>query len=175
MKMMKTIRGTLALCLCAAVVTGCGSTGRGGGPIGGDELLTPGQLDQLDGDYGLDERFVDGARVSDVVFERINFEYDSFQISDSEVPKIRQVADYMNRNPNTRLVVEGHCDERGSRVYNMSLGEHRALGVRAYLIMLGIDSSRVQTRSYGEEMPLDASHTPSAYDLNRRGEFVLFR
>jgi peptidoglycan-associated lipoprotein len=141
----------------------------------GDDLLVPGALDQLEGDYALAGRFEDGNRVRDVIFDNVQFGYDSFQISDSEVAKIRHVADYMRRNSATRLVVEGHCDERGSREYNLSLGEHRALAVRAHLIMLGIDAGRIQTRSYGEEMPLDSRHTPEAYSVNRRAEFALYR
>jgi peptidoglycan-associated lipoprotein len=81
----------------------------------------------------------------------------------------------MTRNQDVRLIAEGHCDERGSREYNLSLGEHRALAVRAYLVGLGVDGARIQTRSYGEEQPLDPGHDESAWRLNRRVEFALFR
>lgn len=174
MRVLPFMRCLLLLAICV-VVTSC-STKRGAGRIGSDnDILTPGQLDQLDGDYALEGRFGEGSRVTDVTLERVAFSYDSFQVSETEVPKIRQAAEYMQSNPAIRLVVEGHCDERGSRDYNMSLGEHRALAVRAYLIMLGVDSSRVQTRSFGEEMPLDSGHSAAAHELNRRAEFVLFR
>ena len=73
------------------------------------------------------------------------------------------------------VTVSGHCDERGSREYNMALGENRALAVRAHLIRLGTDAARIQTRSYGEERPLDPGHSEAAWRRNRRGEFLLFR
>jgi len=132
-------------------------------------------VDPEDLDIALSERFEDGTRIADVEFSSVLFKYDSFQIEESEVWRIEKVADYLRRNSGVRLVVEGHCDERGSREYNMSLGEHRALAVRAYLIGLGVDVSHVQTRSYGEEHPLDSGHDESAWRLNRRGEFALYR
>ena len=131
--------------------------------------------DEIEGDYALDAaRPGEGSRVSSVVFDSVAFQYDSFQIADSEIGKIERVAAYMRENPSQLLVVEGHCDERGSREYNLSLGEHRALSVRAYLIGLGIDSSRIQTRSYGEENPLDLGHGDGAWRANRRGEFAVY-
>jgi len=128
-----------------------------------------------DWDTPLPERFEDGARVTDVQFDRVRFAYDSYQIDNSEVPKIESVAAYMRETPRVRAIVEGHCDERGSREYNMSLGEHRALAVRAYLTGLGIDGGRIQTRSYGEESPLVPGHDQSSWRANRRGEFALYR
>ncbi|MBN1557201.1 MAG: OmpA family protein [Lentisphaerae bacterium] len=126
-------------------------------------------------DSPLSERFEDGVRVTDVRFEPVRFAYDSYQVENSEVGKIESVAAYMRDDTGVRLVVEGHCDERGSREYNMSLGEHRALAVRAYLVGLGIDGARVQTRSYGEEQPADPGHGESAWRQNRRVEFALYR
>jgi peptidoglycan-associated lipoprotein len=103
------------------------------------------------------------------------FAYDSYQIAPSEVAKVEKVAEFMRRATDVKLVAEGHCDERGSNEYNMSLGEHRALAVRAHLISLGIDGSRIQTRSFGEEKPLNSGHGESAWRENRRVEFALFR
>jgi len=161
----------LTAVLCAAVCgTGCRKLRDRRGRRG--DTLMP---EALEGDFALSERFEDGTRITDVTFGTVRFEYDSFQIKDSEVAKIERVGDYMRRNARVRLISEGHCDERGSREYNMSLGEHRALAVRAYLIGLGIDGARVQTRSYGEESPLDTGHNESSWRLNRRVEFALYR
>jgi peptidoglycan-associated lipoprotein len=110
-----------------------------------------------------------------VRFEHVHFGYDSFQVGGTEVRKIEAVADYARRNPKVSIIAEGHCDERGSREYNMSLGEHRALAVRAYLVGLGIEDSRIQTRSFGEECPVDPGHNESSWRLNRRVEFALYR
>ena len=70
------------------------------------------------------------------------------------------------------MIVEGHCDERGSNEYNLALGERRALAVRAAMISAGIDGARVQTRSYGEERAVAFGHDESAWRLNRRAEFT---
>lgn len=107
-------------------------------------------------------------------YQPVYFDYDSSQINASERAKIEQVADALRRSPGKGLIVEGHCDERGSSEYNLSLGERRALAARAYLIGLGLDGSRIQTKSYGEEKPAALGHDESAYRLNRRAEFILY-
>ncbi len=157
------------LMVCVAILVGGGC--RTASDEMGDALL----IEELEGDHALMERFEDGTRVTDVSFAPVSFRYDSYQIDGSEVGKLNQVADYLRREGDVNLVVEGHCDERGSREYNMSLGEHRALAVRAYLIGLGVDSARIQTRSYGEERPVDMGHGDAAWARNRRGEFALYR
>jgi len=156
--------------VCASIFVG-GCKTDGDDEMMGDSLF----IEELDGDHALMERFEEGERVTDVSFEPVRFRYDSYQIDGAEVGKLNQVADYLRNAGDVRLVVEGHCDERGSREYNMSLGEHRALAVRAYLIGLGVDSSRIQTRSYGEEQPVDMGHNDAARARNRRGEFILYR
>jgi peptidoglycan-associated lipoprotein len=140
-------------------------------PYGGEVF----QPQPLEGDYALGARFEDTlTRRDDLQFDRVYFGYDSFRIDPVEIVKIEAVAEYMRRVPQVKLVAEGHCDERGSREYNMSLGEHRALAVRAHLIGAGVDGNRVQTRSYGEEMPVDPGHHEGAWRLNRRVEFVFY-
>jgi len=156
-----------AAVLLAVVISGCRSGGAGEGE--------PLKIDELEGDFALSQRFEDGVRVEDAVFDPVQFQYDSYQIEDAEIPRIEQVAAYLKAHPGYRLVVEGHCDERGSRDYNVALGEHRALAVRAYLITLGVDSKRIQTRSYGEERPVDPGHSEDAWRHNRRGEFAVYR
>lgn len=108
-------------------------------------------------------------------FGVVYFDYDSAQIRSGERPKIEAVADYLKRNPAVGVIVEGHCDERGSNEYNLALGERRAMAVRQYLITLGIDGARIQTKSYGEERPVALGHDESAWSQNRRAEFKLFR
>jgi len=128
------------------------------------------------GEIPLDDRPLEpGDLVRDIAFASVQFAYDSFQVADTEARKVQDVADYMRRNGSVRLVVEGHCDERGSREYNLSLGEHRALAVRAHLVGLGIEGARIQTKSFGEEVPLDPGHGENAWWVNRRAEFKLYR
>lgn len=159
------------LCLCVGLGCARGRKSTGGDMVG-DDMLDP--LD-MGGEYGLADRFAEGTKIEGLNFERVQFNYDSYRIQESEFPKIEAVADYLKREGDVRLVTEGHCDERGSREYNMSLGEHRALAVRAHLIGLGVDGGRIQTRSYGEELPLDMGHGEGAWMRNRRVEWALYR
>ena len=106
-------------------------------------------------------------------FEAVRFDYDSPQLNPSEQGKIDAVVAYLQSNPTHGVIVEGHCDERGSNEYNLALGERRSLAVRAAMISAGIDGARVQTRSYGEERPVAFGHDESSWQLNRRAEFVV--
>ncbi len=107
-------------------------------------------------------------------FKPVYFSYDSSQISASERYKLEDLSDYLSQNAEIGVIIEGHCDERGSREYNLSLGERRALAARAYLIGLGIEGSRIQTKSYGEENPDAFGHDDESWRINRRGDFILF-
>lgn len=108
-------------------------------------------------------------------FQPVYFDYDSAQIGGSERAKLEQVADYLRGNMGVGLIVEGHCDERGSNEYNLALGERRAQAVRAYIIGLGIEADRIRTVSYGEEQPIAFGHDEAAWSQNRRAQFSLFQ
>ncbi len=160
-----------------AVAVGWGATGckkRGAGRAGADGVAPIGGLfgDDIYG-TGLGPRFgVDGEYIEGQ-FQPVYYAYDSAQIGAPERAKLEVVADHMRRNSQANLIVEGHCDERGSREYNLSLGERRALAARAYLVGLGIDGSRIQTRSYGSERPVAFGHNEEAWRQNRRAEFLV--
>lgn len=110
--------------------------------------------------------------VPNLSFPTVYFAYDQDVIGVSERPKLQQVADYLNSNSSLGLIVEGHCDERGSAEYNRALGERRAIAVKNYLVNLGIAENRVKTISYGEERPAVHGSTPEAFAKNRRGELI---
>jgi peptidoglycan-associated lipoprotein len=84
-------------------------------------------------------------------------------------------ADWLKKNPSYNLLVEGHCDERGTEQYNLALGDRRANSARDFLMTLGIDGGRIRTVSYGEERPFEQGQTESAYAQNRRAHLVLVR
>ncbi len=105
-------------------------------------------------------------------FPAVLFDYDSARIRPSEDSKLAAVAAYMKSNPG-KLVVEGHCDERGTAEYNRALGERRALAARDELVKLGVDTSRMSTISYGKERPADMGHDEGSWSKNRRCEFVV--
>lgn len=162
------------VCGCVALVAGC-ATRRGNKTKISDDLLNQQPVDVLAGDHALDGRFAEGNRITDVQLQNVQFDYDSFQIKPSEMPKVDAAAEYLSKNAAVRAVIEGNCDERGSAEYNLALGEHRALAIRAALIGKGIDGTRIQTRSFGEERPLNPGHGEDAWSVNRRGEFALYR
>ena len=83
------------------------------------------------------------------------------------------VADYLKKNPRSKLLIEGHCDERGTSEYNIALGERRATAVMTYLVSLGIKKANLSTVSFGKEKPLDPGHNEDAWAKNRRAHFVL--
>jgi peptidoglycan-associated lipoprotein len=105
--------------------------------------------------------------------ESVHFDLDSATIKSSEQSKLDAVAAYMKANPTKLLEIEGHCDERGTEGYNLSLGERRALAAREALIAAGIGGERMKTISYGESRPADPGTGESAWRANRRDEFVV--
>ncbi|HEY5621726.1 MAG TPA: OmpA family protein [Pontiella sp.] len=108
------------------------------------------------------------------LFTPVYFAYDSSQVNPEEAGKCEEVAKYLKRGKGAGVIVEGHADERGSREYNLALGERRALAVRDYLISLGVDPAIIQTKSYGEEMPDNMGHDEGAWRQNRRAVFAIY-
>lgn len=105
--------------------------------------------------------------------QTIHFAFDSSAIRSSEKSKISAVADYLKKNTEAAVRVEGNCDERGTEEYNRSLGERRALAAREQLVGLGIAPDRVDTVSYGLDKPVDSGHNEAAWKQNRRDDFVV--
>jgi len=105
--------------------------------------------------------------------DTVHFDYDSSVIKADEKTKVAAVAEYIKAHLGDAIEIEGHCDIRGTEEYNRSLGERRALALREELIQLGVEASRIDTVSYGEDRPVDTGHDDAAYKKNRRGEFLL--
>lgn len=102
----------------------------------------------------------------------VYFAFDSSSIRSGEETKIQSVASALQGNPSLFLLIEGHCDERGTEEYNRSLGERRALALREELVKSGVNPDRIHTISYGEDKPAVQGHNEAAWSKNRRGEFV---
>ena len=109
-----------------------------------------------------------GALMNDV-----NFDYDSYTINSSELPKINAVGNYLKQNGEIKIAAEGHCDERGTVEYNLALGQKRAEAVKAYLVKMGVDGSRVKAISFGKEVPVEQGHAEDAWAKNRRVHFKI--
>jgi len=105
--------------------------------------------------------------------EIVFFEYDSDEITPTAEDKLNTKAIVLRANPNVRIRIEGHADQRGSTEYNLALGQRRSEAVRAYLVNLGIDGGRLSTISYGKERPLMEGDDESSFARNRRAEFAV--
>jgi len=166
--------GSMAVVL-ALSLSGCGSKEE----VMEDITIEPEAVEDIegvaDGDIPLDERTDDDIYIDllSKVFADISFEYDQYRVLDRDVPTLEGVAAWLRENPDARVLIEGHCDERGTNEYNMALGEQRALAARRYLVGLGIDSGRLTTISYGEERPVAFGNTEDAWSQNRRGHFAV--
>jgi peptidoglycan-associated lipoprotein len=112
---------------------------------------------------GSKEEFV--AEVGDRVF----FGFDKSDLSSDAQATLDRQAAWLKKYPSARVTIEGHCDERGTREYNLALGERRSAAVRDYLVARGIDGSRVETISYGKERPVAFGNDETAWSQNRRG------
>ena len=96
------------------------------------------------------------------------FDYDSAVLSQQTLPGLLFVADYLKSNPAVQVLIEGHCDERGTRDYNIALGHKRAEAVRKQLARMGVDPQRITTKSFGKERPAMRGASPEAWAKNRR-------
>lgn len=113
--------------------------------------------------------------IKSITFPTIYFAYDRSTIGASERYKLQQVAKYLKENTGFGLIIEGHCDEKGSAEYNRSLGERRAIAARDYLINSGVSVDRVKTISFGEDRPAYKEKDETAHAKNRRAELILAR
>ncbi len=105
--------------------------------------------------------------------EDIYFEFDSIRLSPEAQQTLAKKAMWLRANSAASVTIEGHCDSRGTNEYNLALGEGRAQSAKAFLVDLGIDSSRLTTISYGEERPIDRTESEEAWAKNRRASFVI--
>ena len=99
------------------------------------------------------------------------YDYDSDEFSEDALAILMENASYIMETDGFRILIEGHCDERGTIDYNLALGENRALAVFNYLVNYGVDSGRLEYVSYGKERPFDFAHAEQAWTLNRRAHF----
>jgi peptidoglycan-associated lipoprotein len=106
--------------------------------------------------------------------QTVHFEFDSSVIKASETAKLDTVArEFKSCPPESDILIEGHCDERGTPEYNRALGERRATALREYLIRAGVNSEYIHTVSFGKDKPAALGHDPASWTKNRRGEFIL--
>jgi peptidoglycan-associated lipoprotein len=159
--------------LVAMVGFGCSSKKKGtelegGGPGAGlsDESLGAG------GSLALAQQGRLGAAGDTGPLHDIHFDYDSFDLDETSRQTLQENAQWLKDNPNARVEIEGHCDDRGTVEYNLALGAKRAAAAKNYLVALGIGRDRMTTISYGEELPLCEEQSEDCWARNRRAHFV---
>ena len=103
----------------------------------------------------------------------VYFGYDSSALSGSAQGTLLRQAGFLNANPSLTITIEGHCDERGTREYNLALGERRAAAARDFLLAQGVDQARIKVISYGKERPVASGSTETSWSKNRRAATVL--
>ncbi|WP_106478209.1 peptidoglycan-associated lipoprotein Pal [Phytohalomonas tamaricis] len=166
-----TYAKTMAAALSLAVVAGCSS---GGGTQDGSDASGMNSGNAGASSQGMNSgRGASGqnmnAQVPDV--RTIYFDFDKDTIRPEFESVLNQHAAYLQANPGTNVVLEGHADERGTREYNLALGERRANSVKQYLTIQGVPASQIEVVSYGEERPAVEGHSEQAYSQNRRVVF----
>lgn len=107
------------------------------------------------------------------VGDRVYFDYNAYSVRADAGPILDKQSEWLRRYPQVKVRIEGNCDERGTREYNMALGARRANAVRDYLVGRGVDAGRIETVSYGKERPIDPGTTDDAYAHNRNGHTTI--
>ncbi len=155
----------LSLIAAVALVSACETAPSGGASAGGSAQpvetytsplgtgVTPGSQEDLVVNVG----------------DRVFFDFDKFSLDAEDRGTLDRQSAWLKANPSVTITVEGHADERGTREYNLALGERRANSVKDYLISLGVNPARVKTISYGKERPVAVGSTNAAWAQNRRG------
>jgi len=116
---------------------------------------------------------IEGEFLETPLLKDCHFEFDRYDLTVEARGILADNARVLKKIPNSRIQVEGHCDERGTKEYNLALGERRATSVKNYLVSLGVSSNNISTISYGEEMPVDPRNTEDAWAKNRRSHIII--
>ncbi|MAS86480.1 MAG: peptidoglycan-associated lipoprotein [Micavibrio sp.] len=173
-KKILTISAILLLAACSSnkdkdvplsEVTEIGTTGQAGQPIGQGTMFDDVELSGPQA--GTQEDLVVN------VGDRVYFGYDRYDLTSEARAQLDLQAQWLNKYPSTAITVEGHADERGTREYNLALGERRATSVKNYLVALGVTPSRIQTISYGKERPVAVGSNEQSWAQNRRAVTVV--
>ena len=151
----------------AGLVGNEGPSGLESGKINSEPAATGGGATA---EFNLEDMIQDRAALA---AQTVHFDFDSSVVKAAEKSRVDAVAAALKADQAAKLLIEGHCDERGTEEYNRSLGERRALALRESLANMGVDPMRIKTLSFGEDKPVSSGHDESSWKQNRRGEFIL--
>jgi len=115
----------------------------------------------------------ESAAKEDTALKSIYFDFNKAAIQPGDRAVLKEIADYLLKDKNIKISIEGNCDERGTDKYNLVLGDKRAKAAMTYLVNLGVDKKRIRTISNGKDKPLDSGHNEEAWAKNRRDDFVV--
>ena len=176
LSLFRVVACCLALLLTCLTLVGCSAPSSGTGSAEG--AAVGGGLSEADLDRQRQARFGMGTiptAEGEGIFRDVFFNYDQSLLDDRARQDVEFNVEILRNNPDVKIQLEGHCDERGTAEYNLALGEARALTVRKVLESYGVDPSRLATISYGEEVPMDSAQNETAWAKNRRVHFSAFR
>ena len=166
-------RGLIRLIAAAFIVAGCSSTGSQEPPPEPEPVDEAPQVQQpieeVDSgprDFGPGDVPLDGS--GNPLSRTFYFDYDKSVLRVADLAALEVHAQILRRNSDRSVVIEGHCDERGTREYNLALGERRADSIKTFLVSAGVSARHIESVSYGEEQPEDPGHNDSAWTRNRR-------
>jgi peptidoglycan-associated lipoprotein len=184
----------LFLTLTLTLISGCATDKKVASPDGdqakvsgdksGDDGLGAGKKERVSGqDDSLDKSRLKAGELSDEqiriasrdIFKDVHYDYDRYEVKDSDKAVLRVISEWMIAHKGAKVLIEGHCDDRGSNEYNLGLGDQRAQAAKNYLNTLGVTSERMETVSYGEEKPICTDKTETCWASNRRAHFVLIK
>ena len=173
---MRINRYTVAAIAAALAVTGCAKKPPAQLPPEPGLGSETGSQNGGDPSTGVGNAVVPGSRadfMQSVPSDRIFFDTDSYTVDDEDRPILNAQAQWLQRNPNVRVTIEGHADERGTREYNLALGDRRANAAKNYLATRGVSPSRMTVISWGKERPVAEGSNESAWAQNRRAVTVI--
>jgi peptidoglycan-associated lipoprotein len=156
MRVLSLFAAVALLAACESTPEGAGGGAGAGGAGGAAGTVKPGTQPDLIANVG----------------DRVFFDYDKFSVKPEGEATLKKQAEWLKKYPNVVLTVEGHCDERGTREYNLGLGERRANAVKNYLVGQGVPANRIKTVSFGKERPVAIGHNDAAWAQNRRAASV---
>ena len=173
-RMELTRAAAMAVMIAALAIAGCSSKqpppNNVAGTGTGSNLNSSGVGPGGNGSLG---QFANGTTGGQGPLSDIHFGYNDYTISPQDGEILKANAKWLTDNPNAKVQIEGHCDERGSEEYNIALGARRAQAAKDYLVTLGVSADRISTLSYGKELPVCTDHDDDCWTQNRRDHFVV--
>lgn len=165
------VLNALLVVLVSLMFAGCGKKSVDAPGVSDPEAMGP--AESLESDVSATDNIMEG-RTSGPMLP-VYYDFDSSAIRSDQVERIETNGDFMKQNPDVNVRIEGNCDPRGTKEYNLALGERRAQSAKKYLVNLGVDESRLTTVSWGEEKLLLYGHDEISWAQNRRSDFVIVK